>query len=365
MRIVIDGMGGDNAPDEVIKGALLAIQESKDSELKIIITGDAKRISEAFTRMGFSAPVIDESLCTAEFQTEFFNSEVYNDILDKALEFRQSDMVALPTIGVIQVEDNPMEIRKSKKGTSMGVAFDLVKQGKADAIVSAGSTAALMVGGSMVIGRIKGIKRPALAPIMPSMTGNYLLLDGGANLECRPEVLLQFGVMGSIYMNKVMGMEKPRVGLLNIGTEKEKGRELELAAYELLVRESSVNFIGNVEARDVPLGVCDVVITDGFTGNIYLKTVEGMGGFMKQSMKMLFGKNFSTKMGYLLAKSGVRDFSKKTDYREVGGSPLLGTAKPVIKAHGSSDAKAFKNAIGQAAAFVQSNAIEEIGKQVT
>jgi len=166
-------------------------------------------------------------------------------------------------------------------------------------------------------------------------------------------------------MNKVMGFESPRVGLLNIGTEKEKGRELELAAHELLINEKTINFIGNVEAREVPLGACDVIITDGYTGNIYLKTVEGMGGFMKSSMKTLFGKNFSTKIGYLFAKSGVADFSKKTDYREVGGSPLLGTAKPVIKAHGSSNSKAFKNAIGQAVRFVKSEAVNEIEKHIS
>jgi glycerol-3-phosphate acyltransferase PlsX len=194
---------------------------------------------------------------------------------------------------------------------------------------------------------------------MPSINGNYILLDGGSNTECRPEMLLQFGIMGSIYMNKIMGITKPRVGLLNIGTEEEKGRELEHEAYKLL-KNAPIDFVGNVEAREVPLGACDVIITDGFTGNIFLKTVEGMAGFMKQSMKDLFGKNAATKIGYLLAKSGVADVRKRTDYREVGGAPLLGTAKPVIKAHGSSDARAFKNAIRQAVEFAGSNAINEI-----
>ncbi|MCL1903566.1 MAG: phosphate acyltransferase PlsX [Oscillospiraceae bacterium] len=363
MKIVIDGMGGDNAPDEVIKGAFLAAKEIKEPDLKILITIDAKQLSTTFSRLGLPVPSEGETLDLNDLGMKFVGGESDNYNFDEATA--QSNVHFVYSDGVIRVEDNPMEIRKSKKGTSMGVAFDLVKRGKADAIVSAGSTAALMVGGSMVIGRIKGIKRPALAPIMPSITGNYLLLDGGANLECRPEMLLQFAIMGSIYMNKVMGFESPRVGLLNIGTEKEKGRELELAAHELLINEKTINFIGNVEAREVPLGACDVIITDGYTGNIYLKTVEGMGGFMKSSMKTLFGKNFSTKIGYLFAKSGVADFSKKTDYREVGGSPLLGTAKPVIKAHGSSNSKAFKNAIGQAVRFVKSEAVNEIEKHIS
>jgi glycerol-3-phosphate acyltransferase PlsX len=264
---------------------------------------------------------------------------------------------------VMRVEDDPMLIRDEKRGTSMGKAFALLKSGEADAMVSAGSTAALVVGGSMLIGRIKGVKRAALAPIMPSTDGNYILLDGGSNTECRPEMLLQFAIMGSIYMEKVAGVKNPRVGLLNIGTEPEKGRELELETHKLLKEaadKSHLNFVGNVEAREVPLGACDVIITDGFTGNIFLKTVEGMGGFMKQSLRNLFGKNAATKMGYIFAKSGVLEIRKKTDYREVGGAPLLGTSKPVIKAHGSSDALAFKNAIRQAIAFAESNAIEEI-----
>jgi glycerol-3-phosphate acyltransferase PlsX len=267
----------------------------------------------------------------------------------------------------MRVEDDPLTIRNTNSDTSMGRAFAMLKSGEADAMVSAGSTAALMVGGSMVIGRIKGIKRPALAPIMPHINGNYMILDGGSNIECRPEMLLQFAIMGSIYAKKAMGIQKPRVGLLNIGTEPEKGRTLELEAHELLTvasRGSRVNFVGNVEAREVPLGAVDVIITDGFTGNIFLKTVEGMGGFMKHSLNAIFKKNAATKMGYLFAKSGVTDIRRKTDYREVGGAPLLGTAKPVIKAHGSSDSKAFKNAIRQAIEFVQSNAIEEIEKAI-
>jgi glycerol-3-phosphate acyltransferase PlsX len=308
MKIVIDGMGGDNAPN--------AVNQAVEEIRKELSGGNGKNI------------------------------EI---IVTDGEEMR--------------IEDDPMTIRTTNADTSMGRAFDLLKTGQADAMVSAGSTAALMVGGSMVIGRIKGIKRPALSPIMPSINGWYMLLDGGSNLECRPEMLLQFAIMGSIYTEKTMGINNPRVGLLNIGTEEEKGRELEMEAHALL-RSAPINFVGNVEAREVPLGACDVIITDGFTGNIFLKTVEGMGKYMKHSMKSLFSKNAVTKAGYLLSKSGVRDVAKKADYREVGGAPLLGTSKPVIKAHGSSDALAFKNAIKQAIVFVKSNTIEEIANQI-
>jgi len=302
IKIVIDGAGGDNAPQAVAQAA-----------------------------------------------------EFYRDASDVEIIITQGREM--------KIEDDPLTIRNTNSDTSMGKAFELLKSGQADAMVSAGSTAALMVGGSMIIGRIKGVKRPALSPIMPSISGNYILLDGGSNTECRPEMLLQFAIMGSIYASKCMNVSNPRVGLLNIGTEEEKGRDLEIETYKLL-QAAPVNFVGNVEAREVPLGACDVIITDGFTGNIYLKTVEGMGKYMKSSLKSLFSKNAATKVGYLLSKSGVREVAKKADYREVGGAPLLGTAKPVIKAHGSSDALAFKNAIRQAIEFVESDAIGEIERAI-
>lgn len=317
MRIAVDAFGGDNAPDEVIKGAALAIAEYKDRHIEVILTGDEKKINERIAALGVSKD---------------------------GISVENAD-------GVILIEDDPQDIRKSKANCSMGRAFGLVNEGKADAFVSAGSTAAIVVGGTLVAGRLKGVKRPSLVPIMPSISGQYLLLDGGANLECRPEMLLQFGIMGSIYMKELMGIESPRVGLLNIGAEEEKGRELEHGAYELL-KNSGLNFIGNVEARDVPLGACDVIVTDGFTGNIYLKAVEGMGKFMKRALKeTIFGG--ASKIGAVFALKGIKKLSKQMDYREVGGSPLLGSAKPVIKAHGSSDALAFKNAIRQANDFAE------------
>ncbi|MDR0197420.1 MAG: phosphate acyltransferase PlsX [Oscillospiraceae bacterium] len=326
MKIAVDGFGGDNAPDEILKGCAAAAEEFG---AEIVVTGDEKVLLSRFSGLGLSRGNI--SIADAD--------------------------------GVIGVEDNPLDIRTTKSKTSMGTAFGLVKSGEADAFVSAGSTAALMAGGSMVIGRIKGVKRPALAPIMPSVVGRYLLIDGGANTQCRPEMLLQFGIMGGVYAEKIMGIENPRVGLLNIGTEEEKGRELECAAYALL-KAAPLNFIGNTEARDVPVGGCDVIVTDGFTGNVYLKTVEGMGAFMKMSLKSLFTESVASKAGYLFVKGGVRNMTRKSDYREVGGSPLLGTAKPVIKAHGSSDAKAVKNAIKQAMDFSGSGATDEIARKL-
>lgn len=322
IRIAMDAFGGDNAPDEVIKGAEMAV---KAYGAEIILCGDEKKVNERIKALGISA---------------------------EGITVRNAD-------GIIRIEDNPTDIRKSKLNSSMGVAFQLVKNGEADAFISAGSTAALVVGGTTIIGRIKGIKRPSLAPIIPSVNRCYILLDGGANVECRPEMLQQFAVMGSVYMDKIMNVQSPRVALLNVGAEEEKGRELEHEAFALL-KETPVNFTGNIEGREAALGGCDVLVTDGFTGNVYLKTVEGMGKFMKVSLKNIFFKNIGTKIGAAFTMKGIKALSKKMDYRETGGSPLLGTAKPVIKAHGSSDALAFKNAVRQAKEFIENNVIEEI-----
>ncbi len=322
MKIAVDAFGGDNAPAEVIKGAVEAVEMYG---VEVILTGDENKIRECFKTLGLS---------------------------DKGIEIVHAD-------GVIQIEDNPLDIRKAKKDCSMGKAFQLVVNGEADAFVSAGSTAAIVVGGTTLTGRLKGVKRPSLTPLLPGAERTYLLTDGGANSECRPEMLLQFAVMGSIYMEKVMGIKNPKVGLLNIGTEEEKGRELEQQTYALL-KNSNLNFVGNVEAREVPLNAVDVIVTDGYTGNIYLKTVEGMGKFMKKALKeTIFGGGLS-KIGAIFCMKGIKEVSRKTDYRETGGSPLLGSAKPVIKAHGSSDAKAFRNAIRQAKEFVEKNVNAEI-----
>lgn len=324
MKIAIDAFGGDNAPDEVVKGAVDAV---KEYGVDIVLTGDTKKLDECFERLGLSKDHIT---------------------------FEQAD-------GVIEIEDNPKMILKEKKNCSMGVAMQMVADGRADAMISAGSTAALVMGGTLIVKRIKGVKRPSLTPVMPGLNNMYILLDGGANVDCRPDMLRQFAVMGSVYMNKIMGVDNPKVGLLNVGAEEEKGRELEQETYALL-KNSTLNFTGNVEARNAALGEVDVVVTDGFTGNIYLKTVEGMGKFMKASLKKIFLRNLGTKIGAMFTMKGIKEISKQMDYRETGGSPLLGTAKPVLKAHGSSDALAFKNAVRQAKDFVERNVIAEMEK---
>lgn len=324
MKIAIDAFGGDNAPDEVVKGAVDAV---KEYGVDIVLTGDTKKLDECFERLGLSK---------------------------EHITFEQAD-------GVIEIEDNPKMILKEKKNCSMGVAMQMVADGRADAMISAGSTAALVMGGTLIVKRIKGVKRPSLTPVMPGLNNMYILLDGGANVDCRPDMLRQFAVMGSVYMNKIMGVDNPKVGLLNVGAEEEKGRELEQETYALL-KNSTLNFTGNVEARNAALGEVDVVVTDGFTGNIYLKTVEGMGKFMKASLKTIFFRNLGTKIGAMFTMKGIKEISKQMDYRETGGSPLLGTAKPVLKAHGSSDALAFKNAVRQAKDFVERNVIAEMEK---
>lgn len=327
MKIVIDGFGGDNAPDEVLKGAAMAVEQLGAD---IAVTGDIELLKARMKGLG---------------------------IPEKGIEL-------VPANGVITTEDNPRSILKDKADTSMGVAFRMLADGKADAAISAGSTAAIVIGGTMIEKRIKGVKRTALVPLMPCKDGKkYCVLDGGANIECRPEMLQQFAILGSCFMEKTMGVKNPRVGLLNIGTEDEKGRGLEHEA-KLLLERTPVNFVGYVEARDVPLGAVDVLVTDGFTGNVYLKACEGMGALMKDALKSMFFANLKTKIGALCVKKQLGGFSKQMDYKEIGGSPLLGTAKSVFKAHGSSDAKAFFGAFRQAKLFVENDAIAEMTEAI-
>lgn len=327
MRIVIDGFGGDNAPDEVLKGAALAV---KDLGLEVDVTGDVETLRKRMEAL---------------------------EIEEKGIEFVEAH-------GVITTEDNPRSILKANAGTSMGVAFNMLTSGEADAFISAGSTAAITVGGTLLAKRIKGVKRTALVPLMPAANGvKYAVLDGGANLDCRPEMLLQFAIMGSCYMETTMDINNPRIGLLNIGTEDEKGRELEHEVKKLLDK-APINFLGYVEAREAPLGAVDVLVTDGFTGNVFLKACEGMGVLMKDSLKQVFFANLKTKLGALLVKKQLGGVMRHLDYKEIGGSPLLGTAKPVFKAHGSSDAKAFFGAFRQAKTFVEKDAITKMTEAI-
>ncbi len=325
MRVIVDAFGGDNAPLEVIKGCARAVSELG---VNVVLTGSRNKIEK----------------CAAE-----------NGISLSGIEIEHTD-------DVFDIHEEPKEIIKSGSNSSMALGLRLLSEGKGDAFVSAGSTGALVMGATFIVKRIKGIKRVAPSPVMPADKGSFVLVDAGANTECRPEMLVQFAVMGSAYMEKVMGVKDPKVGLLNIGSEETKGRELEIAAYKLL-EEAGLNFVGNIEARDMPKGEVQVVVTDGFTGNIALKLYEGMGSFFSKKLKWIFSG--LGKIGAIVSLGKIKELRRQMDYKEVGGSALLGVKKPVIKAHGSSDATAFFNAVRQAKKIVDGNVIGEIESYVS
>ncbi len=325
MRVIVDAFGGDNAPLEVIKGCARAVSELG---VNVVLTGSRNKIEKCAAENGISLSGIE--------------IEHTNDVFD--------------------IHEEPKEIIKSGSNSSMALGLRLLSEGKGDAFVSAGSTGALVMGATFIVKRIKGIKRVAPSPVMPADKGSFVLVDAGANTECRPEMLVQFAVMGSAYMEKVMGVKDPKVGLLNIGSEETKGRELEIAAYKLL-EESGLNFVGNIEARDMPKGEVQVVVTDGFTGNIALKLYEGMGSFFSKKLKWIFSG--LGKIGAIVSLGKIKELRRQMDYKEVGGSALLGVKKPVIKAHGSSDATAFFNAVRQAKKIVDGNVIGEIESYVS
>lgn len=323
-RIIVDAFGGDNAPLEVLRGCEMAVKELGS---EIILTGSSPKIKK----------------CAAD-----------NAISLNGMKIAHTD-------DVFDIHEEPREITKSGRNTSMALGLSILADGRADAFVSAGSTGALVMGSSLIVKRIKGIRRIAPSPVLPADKGSFLLVDAGANIECRPEMLLQFAAMGSAYMEKVMGIASPKVGLLNIGAEETKGRELELEAYKLLT-DSGLNFVGNIEARDMPKGEVQVVVTDGFTGNVALKLYEGMGAFFADKLRWIFSG--PGKAGAVFAMGKIREFRKQMDYKEVGGSVLLGVRRPVIKAHGSSDATAFFNAVRQAEKCVSGNVSEEIERYI-
>lgn len=325
-KIIVDGFGGDSAPAEVLKGCRLAVDELK---AQILLTGDEEKLRAAARELGVSLDGIE----------------------------------ILHAPDVITMEDDPTDIRRAKKESSMAVGLRALAEGKGDAFVSGGNTGALAVGATLYVKRMAGVKRAALATVVPCDGGCYLLLDAGANAECRPEMLAQFGVMGSVYMERVQGVKNPRVGLVNVGVEEHKGGETQRAAYQLL-KQAPVNFVGNVEARDIPAGAADVCVCDGFTGNVILKLTEGLASSLMGKIKGLFLASPLTKLAALTLKSGIKELKAQMDYSEYGGAPLMGIARPVIKAHGSSNAKAFKNAIRQAMRFVESGAGEEIQRQL-
>ncbi len=323
MRVVVDAFGGDNAPLEIIKGASLA---SLEYNTEITLTGNEKTIKQII----------------AENNLSFYG-----------------ELKIVDTDDVISMHDEPTSIVKAHSESSMALAFKELAENRADAFVSAGSTGAIVVGGTLIIKRIKGVKRPALAGIIPAPKGHYMLMDMGANAECRPEMLCQFGIMASAYLEGVEGKKNPEIGLLNIGTEDTKGGELQKEAYRLMT-DAPINFVGNIESREMPKGVCDAVITDGFTGNIALKLIEGSAATLFSLIKEVFYKSLPNKLAALVVKKDLSKVKRLMDSSEVGGAPLLGVRKTVIKAHGSSNAKAVKNAIGQAVKFTETGVIEKI-----
>ena len=332
MKIIVDAMGGDNAPLEIVKGALAG---QKHWGVDIALTGDESAIRDALAQCG---------------QGE----------LPQGVEI-------VPTSQTVDMCDDPATVFRRKKDTSMGVGLTMLREGKADALVSAGSTGALLTGATLITKRIHGIRRAAMAPVIPTTTGQAVLIDCGANAECTPEYLVQFAYLGNFYAQQVLGLAKPRVGLLNIGAEDSKGTDLQkqtLARLRQAAEEGHLHFIGNIEAKEAIKGGCDVIVTDGFSGNILLKTMEGVGSFAGSALKGMFKKNLLTKLAALAVMPGLNDFKAKLDPNKVGGTAFIGIARPVIKAHGASNAEAIENAIGQAAAFARSSLIEKIEENV-
>jgi len=313
MKIAVDAMGGDNAPKEIVEGVFQALTQFED--IQILLFGVEEKVK----------PILKQ----------------------------HERLTFIPTTEKIESEDEPVRAIRRKKDASMVRMAEAVKNGEADACVSAGNTGALMAAGLFIVGRIDGIERPALAPTLPTVDGQgFVMLDLGANSDAKPEHLAQFAIMGSIYAAKVRGIENPRVGLLNIGTEEMKGNELTKASFTLL-KQAPINFVGNVESRDLLLGVADVVVTDGFTGNMVLKTIEGTASSLFSMLKEAFMSSTKSKISAYLVKDNLLSLKNKMDYTEYGGAGLFGLKAPVIKAHGSSNANAVLNAIRQARTMVE------------
>ena len=326
MRIVLDVMGGDNPPEVFVKAA---IEAAKEYNCEMILVGDEATIRDTLTPKA-----------------------------ERAGKFR-----IVHCDDYITMEDDPMSIVKKKNGSSMARALKLVESGEADAAVSAGNTGALFTGASLIVRRIKGVRRAALATVLP-LKKPVLLLDCGANVLVMPEYLHQFAVLGSIYMEKVFGVETPEIGLLNNGTEEHKGTNIHQDAYKLLKEDAALNFVGNVEGKDVPAGVCDVVVADGFSGNILLKSLEGMAKFTYEHFMNAFSGGLRSQLSGLMVKERIKKARAVLDTSENGGAPFLGLTKPVIKTHGNSDSEAVKNAIGKAIAYAETGVIDEIAERM-
>ena len=328
MRIIIDAMGGDNAPEEIVKGAVRA---KRELGVDVTLVGIEERVRECLAAEGCD------------------------------------DIDVVNATEVVTMEDDPSTAIRRKKDSSMAVALNLLRDGAGDAVVSAGSTGALLTGATLTVKRIRGIRRAALAPVLPAGEHGVMLIDCGANVECTAEYLLQFAFMGSFYARKLMGCEAPRVGLLNVGTEDTKGGTLQHQAFALLKKagdEGRINFVGNVEGTDVFAGKAEVVVTDGFTGNVLLKTTEGVIKFMMGALKGVFYKNTLNKLAAAVLKGDLKEMKKSMDVNEVGGTALIGISKPVVKAHGSSNAASIFAAVRQAIAFADSGLISDINANI-
>ncbi|MDE4541875.1 phosphate acyltransferase PlsX [Thermoanaerobacterium sp. R66] len=322
MKIAVDAMGGDYAPYEIIKG----VEKALDSfDIEIVLVGNKEQL--------------------------------YKYVKEK------DGLTIVHAKDVITNNEPPVAAIRKKKDSSMAVGIEMLKRDEVDAFLSAGNTGALMAGSLFNIGRIKGIDRPALAPILPTLNGATILLDAGSNTDCKPINLFQFAIMGSVYAQKMLNVENPKIGLFNIGAEEEKGNELTKQVYDL-IRNSHLNFIGNVEGRDIAYGIADVVTCDGFVGNAILKSMEGTASVISSLLKQELQRNIFTKLGAMLIYGALKNIVKKMDYTEYGGAPLLGIKKPVIKAHGSSKEKAIFNAIRQAKTIVEMDVISHIQREI-
>ena len=331
MRIILDAMGGDNAPDANIKGAVNAINKVK---AEVVLIGKEEIIRNKVK--------------------EFYGKEV------EEISNRLKIVNATETI---EMEDKPTDAIRHKKDSSMVVGFNMLKKDEGDVFISAGNSGALLTGATLIVGRIKGIDRPALAGILPAYKSRLLLIDAGSNTNCKPINLLQFAQMSTIYLRNTFGIEKPAIGLLNIGTEETKGNDLVKESYKLLKEKSEeldINFVGNVEGRDAFSEKIDAIVTDGFTGNVFLKTTEGLGKLVKRTLIESFTQNIWAKLSYLIARKPIRSLSKAMDYKSYGGALFLGVKKPVVKAHGSSDEILFEYTIIQAEKFVENKAVDKM-----
>ncbi len=326
-RIIVDAFGGDNAPDEIIKGCRMAIDELG---VKIVMTGREDEIRKAAKR----------------------------------LEVDISDFEIVDCPDIVTMDDEATDVARRLKNSSMAVGMRLLREGKGDAFASAGNSGAMVAGATLIVKRIKGIKRVGFAPMLPNMNGFFMLCDSGANVECTPDMLDQFGLMGSVYMKKVMGIENPRVCLLNNGTEVHKGTEVHREAYTLLSEREDINFVGNLEGRDIPVDGADVVVCDGFSGNIFLKTYEGVAMALMDKIKGVMTMNLKNKLAAAVVYKDMKALKKSMDYNEYGGAPILGCTKPVFKVHGSAKAKTLKSAIALCAKYAETGIIEEIAAAV-